>query len=205
MIAVVDYGVGNLYSLCSSLRHIGASAEVTRDGDALRRADGIILPGVGAFGDAADRLCALGLDAILKELASLGKPLMGICLGMQLLFDKSLEYGEHKGLGLIRGDVRPLAPVLCGGAKTPHMGWNRLALHKRGDPLLAGVSEGDSVYYVHSYYAAGCDAALVASSEHGGVDIPGLVRQGNVCGAQFHPEKSGEVGLRILGNFVKGV
>ena len=166
MIAVVDYGVGNLYSLTCSLRRIGAQCVVTRDERELREAERIILPGVGAFGDAADRLRTYGLDGLLGELAAAGKPLLGICLGMQLLFDKSFEYGEHAGLGLIRG-----------------------------------VRAGDFVYYVHSFYAAECDAALVATSAYGGAVVAGVVRNGNVCGTQFHPEKSGEVGLRMLKAF----
>lgn len=201
MIAVVDYGVGNLYSLTCSLRHIGAQCVVTRDERELREAERIILPGVGAFGDAADRLRTYGLDGLLGELAAAGKPLLGICLGMQLLFDKSFEYGEHAGLGLIRGEVRPLAAELRAGAKTPHMGWNSLDVCREGDPLLCGVRAGDFVYYVHSFYAAECDAALVATSAYGGAVVAGVVRNGNVCGTQFHPEKSGEVGLRMLKAF----
>lgn len=204
MIAVVDYGVGNLYSLTCSLRHIGAQCTVTREKNALRAADRIILPGVGAFGDAAEKLHALRLDALLCDLAGQGKPLMGICLGMQLLFDKSYEYGEHAGLGLIPGEVRPLAPVLAPGAKVPHMGWNSLHLNRPDDPLLAGVREGDFVYYVHSFYATGCGEALAASSDYGGVTVAGAVRRGSVCGTQFHPEKSGAVGLRILRAFAMG-
>lgn len=204
MIAVVDYGVGNLYSLTCSLGHIGAECVVTREKDALRAADRIILPGVGAFGDAAAKLRALGLDALLRDLTGQGKPLMGICLGMQLLFEKSHEYGEHAGLGLIPGEVRPLAPVLAPGAKVPHMGWNSLHLNRPDDPLLSGVREGDFVYYVHSFYATGCGEALAASSEYGGVTVAGVVRRGCVCGTQFHPEKSGAVGLRILRAFAMG-
>lgn len=204
MIGVVDYDVGNLYSLTCSLRHIGAECVVTRDEEALRQADGIILPGVGAFGDAADKLRALKLDGLLKELAGKGKPLMGICLGMQLLFDRSLEYGDHEGLGLITGTVRPLAPVLGEGAKVPHMGWNSLDIVKPEDALMRSVRQGEHVYYVHSFYATDCDAALVATSEYGGVVVAGAVRAGTVCGTQFHPEKSGKVGLGILSAFAKG-
>lgn len=204
MIAVVDYGVGNLYSLTCSLKHIGAECAVTREESALRSADRIILPGVGAFGDAAEKLRELHLDGLLKALASEGKPLMGICLGMQLLFEKSFEYGEHAGLGLIGGAVQPLAPELEGGAKVPHMGWNSLRFHRPDDPLLRSIREGDFVYYVHSFYAADCEEALVASSEYGGVTVAGAVRRGSVCGTQFHPEKSGEIGLRILKAFAMG-
>ncbi|NCB05948.1 MAG: imidazole glycerol phosphate synthase subunit HisH [Clostridia bacterium] len=202
MIAVVDYGVGNLYSLLCSFSHVGADAVVTREVETLRRADRVVLPGVGAFGDAARRLRELGLDRVLRALAKEGKPFMGICLGMQLLFERSLEYGQHEGLGLIPGTVSPLTQALTGGQKVPHMGWNSLVLQQPNDPLLRGVREGDFVYYVHSYYATECENAVVASSPYG-VMIPGLVRAGNVCGAQFHPEKSGEVGLRILKAFAE--
>jgi imidazole glycerol-phosphate synthase subunit HisH len=202
MIAVVDYGVGNLYSLTCSLNHIGVEAVVTRDEAELRAAEKIILPGVGAFGDAADKLRALKLDALLKEQAALGKPLLGVCLGMQLLFDQSEEYGLHEGLGLVHGQVISLTPRV-GRLKVPHMGWNSLTLHKPDDPLMAGVREGDYVYFVHSFYAADCEASLVASALYG-EQVAGVVRSGSVCGTQFHPEKSGEVGLRILANFAKG-
>ena len=202
MIAIVDYGVGNLYSLTCSLAHIGAQAIVTRDEGELRAAEKIILPGVGAFGDAAEKLRALGLTGLLRAQAALGKPLLGVCLGMQLLFERGLEYGTHEGLGLIPGEVVPLAPQAA-GLKVPHMGWNSLTIHRPGDPLMAGVRPGDYVYYVHSFYATGCDAALVASSQYG-ARVAGVVRNGNVCGTQFHPEKSGEVGLSILAAFAKG-
>ena len=203
MIAVVDYGVGNLYSLVCSLRHIGAEAEVTRDEVALRSAEKIILPGVGAFGDAAEKLRALKLDALLKQLTAQGKPLLGICLGMQLLFTQSEEYGLHEGLGLIPGRVVPLAPEAA-GLKVPHMGWNSLDIRNPDDPLMAGVRQGDYVYFVHSFYAAHCDPALVATAQYG-TTVAAVVRNGNVCGTQFHPEKSGETGLRILTSFAKGV
>ena len=203
MIAVVDYGVGNLYSLTCSLRHIGAQCTVTREENALRTADRIILPGVGAFGDAAEKLHALRLDALLRELACQGKPLMGICLGMQLLFDKSHEYGEHAGLGLLPGSVCPLEPDLAAAGfsyKVPHIGWNSLHLVRPENPLMANTREGDFVYFVHSFYAKGCGDALVAGAEYG-VTVPGAVARGNVYGCQFHPEKSGEAGLRILRAF----
>lgn len=202
MIAIVDYGVGNLYSLGCSLAHIGAEATVTRDEQTLRAAERIILPGVGAFGDAAAKLSELKLDGLLRELAGAGKPLMGVCLGMQLLFDEGLEYGRHKGLGLIAGQVVSLSPV-AGGLKVPHMGWNSLDIKKPDDPLMRSVRQGDYVYYVHSFYASGCEDALVATSRYG-ADVPGVVRNGNVCGTQFHPEKSGTVGLAILAAFAKG-
>ena len=202
MIAVIDYGVGNLYSLTCSLKHIGVDSVVTRDADTLRGADKIILPGVGAFGDAADKLHALQLDTLVQEQAALGKPLLGVCLGMQLLFDKSFEYGTHNGLGLIHGHVQDMTPFV-GDRKVPHMGWNSLDLHQPADPLLTGISPGDFVYFVHSFYAAGCDNALVATAEYG-IPVAAIVRSANVCGTQFHPEKSGDTGLTILSNFAKG-
>ncbi|HPJ03244.1 MAG TPA: imidazole glycerol phosphate synthase subunit HisH [Candidatus Limiplasma sp.] len=203
MIAVVDYGVGNLYSLTCSLKHIGADSVVTRDPDTFKSADKVILPGVGAFGDAADKLRALKLDTLLQELAAQGKPLLGVCLGMQLLFDKSFEYGEHQGLGLIHGHVQDMSPDTS-DLKVPHMGWNSLDFWKPDDPLLRDIHPGDFVYFVHSFYAADCDSALVATADYG-VTIPAVVRNRNVCGTQFHPEKSGETGLNILAAFAKGV
>ena len=202
MIAVVDYGVGNLYSLTCSLKHIGADSIVTRNAETLKNADKIILPGVGAFGDAADKLRAFKLDVLLKELSNRGKPLLGVCLGMQLLFDKSFEYGEHKGLGLITGHVQDMSP-LTGALKVPHMGWNSLEFHQPADPLLKDIHEGDYVYFVHSFYASNCAEALVATADYG-VTVPAVVRSGNVCGTQFHPEKSGDTGLTILAAFAKG-
>ena len=165
MIAIVDYGVGNLFSLKSSFAAIGADAVVTSDPEALRRADKILLPGVGAFGDAADKLRESGLDQVVIEQVNAGKPLLGICLGMQLLFDRGFEYGEHEGLGLIPGSVRPIADVIGPGLKIPHIGWN--ALHFRGDggPLLRHIREGDCVYFVHSFYAAECDEAVIAQAD----------------------------------------
>lgn len=202
MIAIVDYGLGNLYSLTCSLNHIGVSSVITREEAALVKADKIILPGVGAFGDAMKRLTELKLNTLLIDQARAGKPMMGICLGMQLLFEKSEEYGEHQGLGLIRGVVKPLAPEIGDALKVPHMGWNSLDFVRHDDPLLRGVRNGDFVYYVHSFYATDCQPALVATSGYG-VTIAGVVRQGAVCGTQFHPEKSGAVGLRILSGFAK--
>lgn len=200
MIAIVDYGVGNLFSLRSSLRYLGLAAEVTADADALRRAERIILPGVGAFADARARLDQSGLTPLLLEEAE-KKPLLGICLGMQLLFDRSFEYGEHPGLSLIHGEVAPLKDDLIDPAcKVPHMGWNSLDI-RRADPLLKYVEPGESVYYVHSYYARRCAESTLAVSEYGGVAVTGAVRRGNVWGTQFHPEKSGDTGLRILKAF----
>ena len=200
MIAIVDYGVGNLFSLKSSFAAIGADAVVTGDADVLRAADRILLPGVGAFGDAADKLRATGLDAAVMEQARAGKPLMGICLGMQLLFDWGFEYGEHAGLGLIPGSVRPIADVIPAGLKIPHIGWNALHFPGEKSPLFRYIKEGDCVYFVHSFYAADCDDAVIATAEYG-APLTAAVQRDNVCGCQFHPEKSGPVGLNILRAF----
>jgi len=200
MIAVVDYGVGNLFSLCASLERLGIEAKVTGEAEDLRNADKIILPGVGAFGDAAAKLHEKGLFDVIIEEAKAGKPLLGICLGMQMLFDKSYEYGEHKGLGLISGEVCPLDADIRKELKVPHIGWNALKFLKADDPMLKYSEEGDCVYFVHSFYAKHCEESLVATAEYD-VDVPGLVRKDNVWGAQFHPEKSGKVGLAMLKAF----
>ena len=203
MTAIIDYGVGNLFSLALSLRFIGAECAVTRDADEVRRADRIILPGVGAFGDAAEKLAATGLVPVLKERAAAGVPLLGICLGMQLLFEKSYEYGEHEGLGFIRGSVCPLEPDLEAAEKSlkvPHIGWNALHLVQPDSPLMRNTREGQHVYFVHSFYAKDCDDAPVATAEYG-VTVPATVANGNVYGCQFHPEKSGKAGLEILRAF----
>ncbi|MEA5152089.1 MAG: imidazole glycerol phosphate synthase subunit HisH [Oscillospiraceae bacterium] len=199
MTAVVDYGVGNLFSLCSSLRAVGVEAVVTRERAAIRAADRLILPGVGAFGDAADKLRALGLDGALIEEAAAGKPVLGICLGMQLLFERGFEYGEHRGLGLIEGSVAPMAGSLPPGLKIPQMGWNALEI-TRAHPLLKYISSGDCVYFVHSYRAADCAGSVIATAEYG-LPVTAAVAKGNVMGCQFHPEKSGRVGLGILRAF----
>ncbi len=201
MIAIVDYGVGNLYSLVSSLHHLGLAAEVTGKAEDLRAADRIVLPGVGAFGDARAKLDATGLVPVLLEEAE-KKPFLGICLGMQLLFDRSFEYGEHPGLGLVPGEVADLREDLTDKTlKVPHMGWNSLEFQKKDDPLLRDVSDGEYVYYVHSFYARRCAESTSAVSRYGNVAVTGVVRQGNVWGTQFHPEKSGDTGLRILKAF----
>ena len=200
MIAVVDYGVGNLFSLVSSLKAVGADAVVTGDADVLRNADKIILPGVGAFGDAAEKLRATGLDRVIIEEAKAGKPLLGICLGMQLLLERSFEYGEHKGLGLIEGDIVPISNVIPADLKIPHIGWNALKFTENKSPLFKYINEGDHVYFVHSYYGANCAKDTVAVSEYG-AELTAAVARGNVMGCQFHPEKSGEVGLKILKAF----
>ena len=202
MIAIVDYGVGNLFSLKSSLAAIGAEAVVTGEADVLRQADKILLPGVGAFGDAADKLHATGLDAVIAEEAKSGKPLMGICLGMQLLFDKSFEYGEYEGLGLIPGTVVSMEGSIAPELKIPQIGWNALHFTGLEHPAFADTKEGEFVYFVHSYYATDCDPYVVATTEYS-KELTAAVAKDNVCGCQFHPEKSGEVGLRLLDAFCK--
>ena len=196
MIAIVDYGVGNLFSLRCSLESLGLKAEVSSVPDVIRNADRVILPGVGAFGDAADKLRETGLDRVVIEQAEAGKPLLGICLGMQLLFDKSYEFGEHAGLGLLHGQVIPMLGTIPAGLKIPQMGW------KRSHPLLKNVREGDCVYFVHSYYASDCEDSLVATAEYG-IELTAVAANGNVMGCQFHPEKSGKVGLGILSAFAE--
>ena len=199
MIAVIDYGVGNLFSLRSSLAAIGAETVVTAEEAAICAADKIILPGVGAFGDAADKLRALGLDEILRQEAAEGKTILGICLGMQLLFESSEEYGLHEGLGLLKGRVVGMEGRLPPELKIPHIGWN--ALHFcREHPLLRHIREVDCVYFVHSFYAVDCEESLVATAEYG-PELTAIVGKGNVMGCQFHPEKSGTVGLNILKAF----
>ena len=205
MIAIIDYGVGNLFSLCSSLQSIGAEAVVTPDPAVIRAADRIILPGVGAFADAAAKLRATGLDQVLLEEAANGKKIMGICLGMQMLFEESFEYGIHKGLGLIPGRVVPMAGYIPEELKVPHIGWNPLILKGSPDggdkhPLLKYVNEGDCVYFVHSYFATDCQESVIATAEYG-KELTAAVAKGNVMGCQFHPEKSGKVGLAILKAF----
>ena len=199
MIAIIDYGVGNLFSLASSFAAIGKEATVTSDPAVIRAADRLILPGVGAFEDAARKLRESGMADLVKEEAARGKPIMGICLGMQMLFERSFEYGEHEGLGLIKGSVRPIADVIPKDLKIPHIGWNALHL-TRQNPLFKYLKEGDFVYFVHSFYAANCDDAIIATSEYG-APWTAAVAVGNVMGCQFHPEKSGEVGLSILRAF----
>ena len=196
MIAIVDYGVGNLFSLSSSLAALGLGSEVTSDPGRLLAADRVILPGVGAFGDAAAKLRASGLDKTCREIAGRGTPLLGICLGMQLLFERGYEYGEHAGLGLLRGEVRP---VSAPGLKIPHMGWNSLHF-TRESPLFRYSAEGDYVYFVHSFCAVRCADSLLATADYGG-PVTAAAGKGNVFGTQFHPEKSGRAGLNILKAF----
>ena len=202
MIAVIDYGVGNLFSLCRSLEAIGQEPVVTGDPALLRQADKLFLPGVGAFADAAAKLRQTGLDQVILEEAAKGKPLMGICLGMQLLFDESLEFGQYKGLGLIPGRVVPMEGVIPADYKIPHIGWNALHLTRPEDPLFQYVNEGECVYYVHSYYAKHCVESTLATSEYE-LPVTGAVRRGLVYGTQFHPEKSGDTGLRLLKAFAE--
>ena len=202
MIAIVDYGVGNLFSLKSSLTMIGAEAIVTRNAEDLRAADKIILPGVGAFEDAAKKLRATGLDEVVVEQARAGKPLLGICLGMQMLFDRSFEYGEHKGLGLIPGDVIDMRPQIPAELKVPHIGWNALIFMQPNHPLFRYINEGDCVYFVHSFYGANCEKDTLATAEYG-AELTAAVGRGNILGCQFHPEKSGRVGLNILRAFAE--
>lgn len=199
MLAIIDYGVGNLFSLQCSLKKIGVEAIVTKDADVIKNADRIILPGVGAFGDAAEKLRATGLVDVIKEQAQSGKPFLGICLGMQLLFDKGYEYGEHDGLGFIKGNVIPLEGKIPAELNIPHMGWNALSLDKNC-PLFKYIEDGDCVYFVHSYFATDCNESVVATAEYG-IPVTAAVGKGNIFGCQFHPEKSGETGLKILKAF----
>ena len=198
MIGIVDYGVGNLFSLSSSLKAIGAEVLISGNAEELKACDKIILPGVGAFGDAMEKLQKDGLDVFLKQMAALGKPILGICLGMQLLFEKGYEYGEHNGLGLLKGNV---VPIQTGNdeLKIPHIGWNELHFQKKS-PLFQYIRENDCVYFVHSYCAVDCDESLLATTEYG-VEVTAAVGEGNVFGCQFHPEKSGNVGLNIFKAF----
>ena len=197
MVGIIDYGVGNLFSLQSSFKSIGEEAFVSGDAAELAKADRLVLPGVGAFEDAAKKLRASGLDSFVRQQAAAGKPLLGICLGMQMLFEKSYEYGEHQGLGLLKGRVVPMAGKISDELKIPHMGWNALSV-KQGK-LLAQV-DGQYVYFVHSFYADGCEDSLAAVTEYGAA-ITAAVEKGNIFGCQFHPEKSGKVGLSILRKF----
>ena len=200
MIAIVNYGVGNLFSLKSSFAAIGADVKVTSDKAEIESAERIILPGVGAFEDAAKKLRESELDAVIKAEAAKGKPLLGICLGMQMLFDKSYEYGEHEGLGLIKGIIRPISDVTPPELKIPHMGWNPLHFVGEKHPLFKYINEGDCVYFVHSYYAADCAESVIAVAEYG-APLTAAAANGNIMGCQFHPEKSGNVGLAILRAF----
>lgn len=199
MIGIIDYGVGNLFSLKSSFEAVGAQAVVSGDAAVLAGADKLVLPGVGAFADAVYKLRESGMDRAVYAAAEQGKPLLGICLGMQMMFEKSYEYGEHKGLGLLQGQVAAMEGMLPAELKIPHIGWNALHMKKQSR-ILSGIREGDFVYFVHSFHAVGCEDSLAATTEYG-IPITAAVEQGNVFGCQFHPEKSGGVGLAILKAF----
>lgn len=199
MIAIIDYGVGNLFSLCSSLKSIGADAVVTNDFQEIKNAEKIILPGVGAFGDARKKLQKNGLDNLIIEQSKSGKDIMGICLGMQMLFEKSYEFGEYEGLGLLKGEIVPMQGILKPEYKIPHIGWNALKFQKKSE-LFKYINEGDCVYFVHSFYATNCEDSLTSYAEYD-KNITASVEKDNVFGCQFHPEKSGKVGLSILKAF----
>jgi len=203
MTGIIDYGVGNLFSLTSSLKAIGAETVVSGERDVLSRCRRIILPGVGAFEDAAAKLRATGMDIFVKEAAGAGVPVMGICLGMQLLFEESHEYGCHRGLGLLPGKVVAMKDHIPENLKIPHMGWNAVDIvpGRESHPLLKNTRDGEYFYFVHSYFATDCDEAVLATAEYG-APLTAAVGIGNVCGAQFHPEKSGDAGLRMLQAFL---
>ena len=197
MIAIIDYGVGNLFSLGSSFDEIGVQTVITADEDVIKSADKILLPGVGAFGDAAKKLRESGLDKVIISEAKNGKPLLGICLGMQLLFERGFEYGTHEGLGLIKGEIHPIADVIPKDLKIPHIGWNALDMNGEKSPIFKYINNGDCVYFVHSFYAKTDSENIIATAEYG-APLPAAAACGNVYGCQFHPEKSGKVGLKIL-------
>ncbi len=199
MIAIIDYGVGNLFSLSSSFKAVGADVVITGDADVIKSADKLVLPGVGAFKDAAQKLLSTGLDKVIKEEVDNGKPLLGICLGMQMLFEKSYEYGEHTGLGIISGNIVSMQGEIPSDLNIPHIGWNALNIQKLS-PILKYIKEGDCVYFVHSYYATQCDDCITSTAEYG-IPITASVQKDNIYGCQFHPEKSGNVGLGILRAF----
>ena len=201
MTVIIDYGVGNLFSLKSSFEALGADVTVSSDPNVIRSADRLILPGVGAFRDAREKLSSSGLDKVVTEEVKNGKKLLGICLGMQMLFEKSFEYGEYEGLGLLKGEIRPIAEVIDPALKIPHIGWNALSFYKKS-PLFRYLNEGDFVYFVHSFYATGCEDSLVATAEYS-VPLTAAVAKDNIYGCQFHPEKSGTVGLLILKAFLE--
>ncbi len=200
MIAIIDYGVGNLFSLKSSFAAIGVDVIVTNDKDEIKKAEKIILPGVGAFEDAAKKLKTTGLGELVVSEAKKGKPLLGICLGMQLLLEKSFEFGEHEGLGLIPGEIRPISEVIPEELKIPQIGWNALKFKGEKSPIFKYIKDGDFVYFVHSYHGTNCKTSTIATTEYG-AELTAAVSLGNVYGCQFHPEKSGSVGLEILRAF----
>ena len=202
MIAIVDYGVGNIFSLCSSFKYIGADIELTSDVATIRRADKVIFPGVGAFRDAELKLRTTGLDKVVIDEATSGKPFLGICLGMQMMLTKSFEFGEYEGLNIIPGNVVSMEGVVPADFKIPHIGWNKLIFpkDKPKSPIFRYVNEGEHVYFVHSYYCTDCAPDTIATTEYG-EELTAAIARDNVFGVQFHPEKSGEVGLNILRAF----
>ena len=202
MIAIINYGVGNLFSLECSLKAIGAETVTTSDPEIIRAADKIILPGVGAFEDASKKLFASGLADVIIDEVKHGKPLLGICLGMQLLFEKSYEYGEYKGLGLIKGSIKPISEVIPEGYKVPQIGWNYLTFKGEKSKIFRYISDGDYVYFVHSFSGRDCDEDVIATTDYG-APLTAAVAKGNVYGCQFHPEKSGSAGLSILRAFAE--
>lgn len=197
MLAIADYGVGNLFSLRSSLKSLGVEAKLASNPEELKDSDRIILPGVGAFGDAVKKLRETKMFDALKEEAGAGKPILGICLGMQLLLEKSFEFGVYEGLGLIKGEVRPISEVIPEGLKIPHIGWNGLKF--KPHPVFKDIKQGDCVYFVHSFSAQNCPS-VIATADYG-AELAAAVAEGSVIGCQFHPEKSGAVGLAILKSF----
>ena len=199
MITIIDYGVGNLYSLRCSFSAIGEDISISNDEGDIRRSDKLVLPGVGAFPDAVAMLKKDGLYDVVIDEAQKGKKILGVCLGMQMLFEKSYEFGETEGLGLLKGEVIPMKGNIPEGLKIPHMGWNALDI-KKDNELMKYTQNGDHVYFVHSFYADKCEDSLVASTEYG-IPITAAVAKDNIYGCQFHPEKSGKVGLAILKAF----
>lgn len=201
MIAVIDYGMGNLRSVEKAFIKIGASVKVTNSPKDLRDATSIVLPGVGAFRDCIDNLNRLGLTSVIIDAINVGKPFLGICLGMQILFEKSQEFGSHKGLGVFKGNVPKFTSSTL---KVPHMGWNKVSLRKK-NPLFDGIEDGQYFYFVHSYYVAPKDEEIIAGTTEYGGTFTSMIQRDNVYATQFHPEKSQRVGLKILENFVKMV
>lgn len=202
MIAIVDYGVGNLFSLKSSFNYLGADVTVTSDHQVIEKSEKIVLPGVGAFADASEKLNSSGLADVVRRQASKSKPLLGICLGMQLLFERSYEFGEHNGLGLIKGNIKPIKAVINENFKVPHIGWNSLIFTEKAktNKLFKYIKQNDFVYFVHSYFASDCDQSILATVEYS-TNLTAAVARDNIYGTQFHPEKSGEVGINILKAF----
>jgi len=199
MIAIIDYGMGNLKSVKNALDFLGIPSVVTKDKEVIRNSNAVILPGVGAFKQAMDNLKEDNLDIFIKDLANEGKLILGICLGMQILFEEGFEGARCQGLGLIKGNIRKIQPKEK--VKIPHMGWNKILINNNDD-IISGLYGDNFLYYVHSFMACEyMDENLIAYSNYGGVKVPGIVRKDNVIGMQFHPEKSGETGLNLLKKF----